>query len=83
MLTTATSLSDSSGDKLMEKIKNVYSIVTDENNDMRTRALALRSVVERCVYDKENDELKILFYTLDCFITLLCYNSVINYKKLY
>ncbi len=65
MLTTATSLSDSSGDKLMEKIKNVYSIVTDENNDMRTRALALRSVVERCVYDKENDELKIYFYTLD------------------
>ena len=49
----------------MEKIKNVYSIVTDENNDMRTRALALRSVVERCVYDKENDELKIFFYTLD------------------
>lgn len=47
---------------MFENIKNVYSIISDENNDMKTRAEALRSVVDHMVYDKENDSLSIFFY---------------------
>lgn len=51
--------------RIIEEIKSVYEIISIPDNDMRTRADALRSVVDHMVYDKENDELTIYFYMLN------------------
>lgn len=48
--------------KMLSEIMNVYGIISDKDADMRTRALALRSVVDHIVYDKANDELKVYYY---------------------
>ncbi|MDE6233962.1 MAG: recombinase family protein, partial [Lachnospiraceae bacterium] len=47
---------------MLKNIKHVYSIISDESQDMKTRAEALRSVVDHMVYNKENDSLSIFFY---------------------
>lgn len=47
---------------MLKNIKHVYNIISDETQDMKTRAEALRSVVDHMVYDKENDSLSIFFY---------------------
>lgn len=49
-------------EKLAKDICNVYEIIKDESLDKRTRANALRSVVNVMVYDKEDDTLQVEFY---------------------
>lgn len=50
--------------EMKREIKNVYEIIVDETQDIHIRANALRSVVDKIVYDKPNDELHIYFYLL-------------------
>lgn len=48
--------------KMLAKVRGVYEIITDESLDKLIRSNAVRSVVDRCVYDKEKDSLEIYFY---------------------
>ncbi|MCM1307129.1 MAG: recombinase family protein [Butyrivibrio sp.] len=48
--------------KMPDKLRSVYEIITDESLDKLIRSNAVRSVVERFVYDKERDSLEVYFY---------------------
>lgn len=47
---------------MLKSISTVYDIIKDTSKDTLTRANAIRSVVDHCVYDKENDKLEIYFF---------------------
>ena len=44
---------------ILQNVRNVYDIITNESNDKLTRANAIRSIVSKIVYDKENESLSI------------------------
>ena len=54
--------SDDSSTEMLKNISTVLDIVKDTSNDTLTRANAIRSVVDHCVYDKENDKLEVYFF---------------------
>lgn len=54
--------SDDSSAEMLKNISTVLDIVKDTSNDTLTRANAIRSVVDHCVYDKENDKLEVYFF---------------------
>lgn len=56
-----TSSTDSNA-AMLKSISTVYDIIKDTSKDTLTRANAIRSVVDHCVYDKENDKLEIYFF---------------------
>ena len=56
-----TSEADSS-DEMLQHITSVLNIIKDTSKDTLTRANAIRSVVDHCVYDKENDKLEVYFF---------------------
>ena len=56
-----TSEADSS-DEMLQNITSVLGIIKDTSKDTLTRANAIRSVVDHCVYDKENDKLEVYFF---------------------
>lgn len=43
-------------------VKNVYDILSSDSVDATTKNEVLRSVVEKIVYDREEDELKVYYY---------------------
>ena len=49
-------------EQLARNIRSIYDIIRDETLDKRTRANALRSVVNVMVYDKAEDTLSVEFY---------------------
>lgn len=51
-----------SKEEFLNEIHNVYDIIKDNNCDKRVRGNALRSVVNKIVYDKPNDTLRVYFY---------------------
>lgn len=54
--------SKDSSDEMLSNISSVLSIIKDTSRDTLTRANAIRSVVDHCVYDKENDKLEVYFF---------------------
>lgn len=54
--------SDDSSTEMLKNISTVLDIVKDTSNDTLTRANAIRSVVDHCIYDKENDKLEVYFF---------------------
>lgn len=62
-LTTLTEQSNATTNAAMLKnISSVLGIIKDDSKDTLTRANAIRSVVDHCVYDKVNDNLEIYFF---------------------
>lgn len=51
-----------SSDEMLQNITSVLGIIKDTSKDTLTRANAIRSVVDHCVYDKENDKLEVYFF---------------------
>lgn len=47
---------------MLERIDSVYEILTDDSIDIVRKNEVLKSVVEKIVYDRENDSIKIYFY---------------------
>ncbi len=47
---------------MLERVKSVYEIISSEEVDDVTKNEILRSVIEKIVYDKANDTLKIYYY---------------------
>ena len=52
-------------DEMLKKIRNVYEIISNDSNDDRTRAHALRSVVDHIIYNKADEEVQLFFYLND------------------
>ena len=48
--------------EMLKKIRSVYEIISKDSNDDRTRAHALRSVVDHIIYNKSNEEIQLFFY---------------------
>ena len=63
-LTILTEQSSSATTKsvMLKNISSVLGIIKDDSKDTLTRANAIRSVVDHCVYDKANDNLEIYFF---------------------
>lgn len=53
---------DSREEKLLNKIQSVYTLLSDESIDIPTKNQLLKSVVEKIVYTKATDELKIQYF---------------------
>lgn len=47
---------------MLMRVKNVYDILSSDSVDATTKNEVLRSVVEKIVYDREEDELKAYYY---------------------
>lgn len=47
---------------MLDKIKNVYQLVQSENVSSTVKNEAMKSVIEKIVFDKENEELNMYFY---------------------
>lgn len=52
---------ESDHNEMLDQIISTYKIIRDESKDKLERANAIRSVVRKAVYDKENDSLSIYF----------------------
>ena len=48
--------------EVVNRIKNVYDLLIDENTDYSTKANALRSVVKYIEYDRKNDRMDVHYY---------------------
>ena len=48
--------------KLLEHVRNVYEIINSDSVDAVTKNVILKSVIEKIIYDKESDELKVYYY---------------------
>ena len=49
---------------MLMRVKNVYDILSSDSVDATTKNEVLRSVVEKIVYDREEDELKVYYYNM-------------------
>lgn len=47
---------------MLERIKNVYEIVTNQDVDMQAKNEAMKSIIEKIVFDRENENIEIYFY---------------------
>lgn len=47
---------------MLMRVKNVYDILSSDSVDVTTKSEVLRSVVEKIVYDREKDLLKVYYY---------------------
>lgn len=47
---------------LLSRVRNVYEIVRSDSVDSVTKNEILKSVIEKIVYDKDSDELKVYYY---------------------
>ena len=47
---------------LLEHVRNVYEIINSDSVDAVTKNVILKSVIEKIIYDKESDELKVYYY---------------------
>lgn len=47
---------------MLMRVKNVYDILSSDSVDAMTKNEVLRSVVEKIVYNREKDELKVYYY---------------------
>ena len=53
---------DTSKTAMLERVKNVYEIITSDAIDDITKNEILKSVIEKIVYNREKDELKVYYY---------------------
>lgn len=51
-----------SSTEMLQHITSVLNIIRDTSKDTLTRANAIRSVVDHCVYDRVNDKLEVYFF---------------------
>lgn len=56
---------DEDNETMLRQIKNAYEIIKNEDLDKLTRANAIRSVVNKAVYDNEKDTLDIYFRLIE------------------
>lgn len=49
-------------DEMLNKVKSVYNIITDENCDYGQKGNAIRSIVDNIVYLKENKAFEVTYY---------------------
>lgn len=49
-------------DRLLERVRNVYEIIDSGSVDLVTKNEILKSVIEKIVYDRSKDELKVYYY---------------------
>lgn len=61
-LASLQSIPDNSSDEMLQNITSVLNIIRDASKDTLSRANAVRSVVDHCVYDKEHDKLEVYFF---------------------
>ena len=54
--------SESVETNLIERVRNVYDIVSSDSVDSATKNEILKSVIEKIIYDKASDELKVYYY---------------------
>ena len=47
---------------LIERVRNVYEIICSDSVDNTTKNEILKSVIEKIVYNRESDELKVYYY---------------------
>lgn len=52
----------STEENLLERVRSVYEIVSSDTVDSVTKNEILKSVIEKIVYDKASDELKVYYY---------------------
>lgn len=50
---------------LLNNIKNVYEVITSDKFTDQQKNEALRSIIEKIIYDKENDTLKLYYYLVE------------------
>lgn len=61
-LASIISVPDDSSNEMLQNITSVLNIIRDTSKDTLSRANAVRSVVDHCVYDKEHDKLEVYFF---------------------
>lgn len=47
---------------MLLRVKNVYDILSSNSVDVMTKNEVLRSVVEKIIYEKDKDLLKVYYY---------------------
>lgn len=47
---------------MLERVRNVYEMIVSESLDNTSKNEILKSIIEKIVYDKEKDELKVYYY---------------------
>ena len=47
---------------MLERVRNVYEIVSSESVDDVTKNEILKSIIEKIVYNKEEDTLEVYYY---------------------
>ena len=47
---------------LLEKVKNVYAILTSDKYTTAQKSEAIRQVVDKIIFDRHNDTLKIYYF---------------------
>ena len=53
---------ESAESNLLERVRNVYEIISSDAVDNTVKNEILKSVIEKIVYDRESDELKVYYY---------------------
>ena len=53
---------ESAESNLLERVRNVYEIISSDAVDNAVKNEILKSVIEKIVYDRESDELKVYYY---------------------
>ena len=53
---------DTSKIAMLEKVRNVYEIIESDSVDPVTKNEILKSVIEKIIYDRSKDELKVYYY---------------------
>ena len=53
---------DTSKIAMLEKVRNVYEIIESDSVDSVTKNEILKSVIEKIIYDRSKDELKVYYY---------------------
>ncbi len=47
---------------MLNRVRNVYEMIVSDSLDNVTKNEILKSIIEKIVYDKEKDELKVYYY---------------------
>ena len=47
---------------MLDRVRNVYEIISSDVINNTTKNEILKSVIEKIVYDRDSDELKVYYY---------------------
>lgn len=51
---------------MMDRIKNVYEVITNPDIGMEEKNKAARSIIEKIVFDRATGSVNIFFYLANC-----------------